>query len=201
VEKSCTNFLFEEHVAKQIVSKRRQLQEEQDLVSASASAMSGDLPAASESTPSQPTASTQTPVITSSTQVHKTSVAVPSLVPEVSSQKVGVFDKSQCTQFTAEHLTSSALNNDELLKHLGTVKTGASELLIALVDYGGQSVFTPLHHLAITEKSVYLVVFNMQWLLTPDETVKRAAINYLVSWIETVILMHGLASFSLEIST
>jgi hypothetical protein len=199
VEKSCTNFLFEEHVAKQIVSKRRQLQEEQDLVSASA--MSGDLPAASESTPSQPTASTQTPVITSSTQVHKTSVAVPSLVPKVSSQKVGVFDKSPCTQFTAEHLTSSALNNDELLKHLGTVKTGASELLIALVDYGGQSVFTPLHHLAITEKSVYLVVFNMQWLLTPDETVKRAAINYLVSWIETVILMHGLASFSLEIST
>jgi len=171
VEKSCTNFLFEEHVAKQIVSKRRQLQEEQDLVSASA--MSGDLPAASESTPSQPTASTQTPVITSSTQVHKTSVAVPSLVPEVSSQKVGVFDKSQCTQFTAEHLTSSALNNDELLKHLGTVKTGASELLIALVDYGGQSVFTPLHHLAITEKSVYLVVFNMQWLLTPDETVNE----------------------------
>jgi hypothetical protein len=37
-------------------------------------------------------------------------------------------------------------------------------LRINLLDFGGQKAFYSLHSLYLTRYSVYVVVFNMQWL-------------------------------------
>jgi len=81
----------------------------------------------------------------------------------------------------------TAVSYEEVMKVLGTLTLASSELVLTLVDYGGQSVFTPLHHLAIIEDAVYLVTFNMQLLVggrTEAETLETLAV--LRSWVDTV---------------
>ena len=40
-----------------------------------------------------------------------------------------------------------------------------SKYKIALFDFGGQSVFNVIHPFFLTQYGVYLVVFNMEWIL------------------------------------
>ena len=68
-------------------------------------------------------------------------------------------------------------------------------LRINLMDLGGQKAFYSLHSLYLTRYSVYIVVFNMQWLIgqTADEVAdgisKRAScISYLSFWLNSIYL-------------
>lgn len=38
-------------------------------------------------------------------------------------------------------------------------------LKLSMWDFGGQDVFYTLHHLFLTRYGVYLIAFNMEWLL------------------------------------
>jgi hypothetical protein len=53
---------------------------------------------------------------------------------------------------------------------------------------GGQSVFNVIHHLFLTTNGLYLVVFNMQWLLSDDEQVQRSCVQNLRFWLQSVYI-------------
>lgn len=78
-----------------------------------------------------------------------------------------------------------AVAREDVLKFITQFKAGFG-LSITIIDYGGQSCFFPLHHLAITDKALYIIVFNMELLVSPNEVVKLEALNYLRSWVDTV---------------
>ena len=69
-------------------------------------------------------------------------------------------------------------------------------LRINLLDFGGQKAFYSLHSLYLTRYSVYLVVFNMQWLVGPaadevgrDGMTKRAScFSFLTFWLNSIYL-------------
>ena len=69
-------------------------------------------------------------------------------------------------------------------------------LRINLLDFGGQKAFYSLHSLYLTRYSVYLVVFNMQWLVGPaadevgrDGMTKRACcFSFLSFWLNSIFL-------------
>ena len=69
-------------------------------------------------------------------------------------------------------------------------------LRINLLDFGGQKAFYSLHSLYLTRYSVYLVVFNMQWLVGPaadevgrDGMTKRAScFSFLSFWLNSIFL-------------
>ena len=54
--------------------------------------------------------------------------------------------------------------DETLLKELGKTVT-PTNIVVTVSDYGGQEVFYTLHHLFMTRNAVYIVVFNMEWLL------------------------------------
>jgi GTPase SAR1 family protein len=69
-------------------------------------------------------------------------------------------------------------------------------LRINLLDFGGQKAFYSLHSLYLTRNSVYLLVFNMQWLVGAaadevgqDGMTKRAScFSYLTFWLNSIYL-------------
>ena len=80
------------------------------------------------------------------------------------------------------------VDEDELAKCLagGTLPSNTQ---VSVIDFGGQDVFDPLHHLFITRTTVYIIVFNIQWLSSrADGTVKSRALHYLRFWIESVVV-------------
>jgi GTPase SAR1 family protein len=68
---------------------------------------------------------------------------------------------------------------------------------IALMDFGGQKSFHSLHPLYLTRNSVYLLVFNMQWLSRPasaekggqDSTNQRdSCLSYISFWLNSIFV-------------
>jgi GTPase SAR1 family protein len=78
-----------------------------------------------------------------------------------------------------------SLDEDMLLRALGTVEDAASGLLITLFDFGGQSVFDVIHHLFLTSNGVYAVVFNMERLVA-DGPDRVCALKLLHRWLSSI---------------
>ena len=86
-------------------------------------------------------------------------------------------------------------------------RSGVKEpLRINMTDLGGQKSFYSLHSLYLTRNSVYLVVFNMQWLVgsTADMAAGRDGItkrdscfNYLTFWLHSIFLHTKAADHSI----
>ena len=60
-------------------------------------------------------------------------------------------------------------------------------LRISLFDFGGQRIFSSIHHLFLTKYGVYLVVFNMKWIVGSEEE-KSECLEYLDFWINSVAM-------------
>ena len=71
---------------------------------------------------------------------------------------------------------------------LAQSKTNEKAVTIAIWDFGGQEVFYTLHHLFLTEYSVYLVMFDMRKILTQNERVRANALKYISFWVNSVFL-------------
>ena len=74
--------------------------------------------------------------------------------------------------------------DETLVKELGKTVT-PSNIVVSVSDYGGQDVFYALHHLFMTRNAVYIVVFNMEWLLEAGP-VRDKALSYLRFWINSI---------------
>lgn len=69
------------------------------------------------------------------------------------------------------------------------VKSVKSNLTLSIFDYGGQSVFNVIHHLFLTRYGVYVLVFNMEWLVSTNSADHKRCLSYLRFWMNSV-LMH-----------
>jgi hypothetical protein len=76
--------------------------------------------------------------------------------------------------------------------------TESETFKIKLMDFGGQQAFYSLHHLYLTRHGVYLLVFNMEWLVghrafgnttSSDGGSKRdSSLGYLSFWLNSIYL-------------
>ena len=64
----------------------------------------------------------------------------------------------------------------------------SSSLHISIFDYGGQDVFTTIHHLFLTANGVYALCFNMMWLVAEDESERERSLKYLKFWIDSIYM-------------
>jgi GTPase SAR1 family protein len=83
---------------------------------------------------------------------------------------------------------------EEVIKRMNMelpdLRAGKKEpLRISLWDYGGQDKFIGMHHLYLSRYCVFLLVFNMKWLL-PDACEKDECLEYLTAWLNS-ISMHA----------
>ncbi len=66
---------------------------------------------------------------------------------------------------TKTHVVTSNVDDALVMKCLSDNVDLDSKYKIALFDFGGQSVFNVIHPFFLTQYGVYLVVFNMEWIL------------------------------------
>jgi GTPase SAR1 family protein len=77
--------------------------------------------------------------------------------------------------------------------------TEAEPFRIKLMDFGGQKAFYSLHHLYLSRHGVYLLVFNMEWLVGPRASVQKAhgldgsstcdsSLSFLSFWLNSIYL-------------
>jgi GTPase SAR1 family protein len=62
-------------------------------------------------------------------------------------------------------LTPPSIDESLVMKCLADKVSLDSKYTIALFDFGGQSVFNVIHPFFLTKYGVYIVTFNMEWLL------------------------------------
>ena len=63
-----------------------------------------------------------------------------------------------------------------------------SKFIISVFDFGGQSVFNVIHPFFLTRYGIYLLVFNMEWLLTENSRVREQCLSYLHFWVNSVVI-------------
>ena len=61
------------------------------------------------------------------------------------------------------------------------------DLIVALYDYSGQSVFNCIHHLFLTTNGIYVVTFNMEWLMSEGDALQQC-FDYLDFWVNSIIV-------------
>ena len=77
--------------------------------------------------------------------------------------------------------------SEAIFSKLGNLNT--PNMKIALFDYGGQDVFSAIHHLFLTKQALYLVVFNMETLIPQvDPSTKEKSLSSIKSWIDSIIM-------------
>jgi len=71
---------------------------------------------------------------------------------------------------------------------LSIAKEGEEEAFrFSIWDYAGQEVFYNLHHLYLTRYSVYMVVFNMEWLTSSAPLkAQEECLDYLRFWLNSI---------------
>ena len=78
-------------------------------------------------------------------------------------------------------------DQDVVMKCL-TIAARWSDLTISIYDFGGQSVFNIIHHLFLTRNGVYVIVFNMEWVLSDDAVVRANCFRTLRFWMQSVYI-------------
>ncbi|CAM9943761.1 unnamed protein product, partial [Ectocarpus fasciculatus] len=73
------------------------------------------------------------------------------------------------------------------MKLLGASKLKSTDISLTLFDYGGQSVFNVIHHLFLTPSGVYVLVFNMESLVSGEEE-RQLALSYMRFWLNSIIV-------------
>ncbi len=96
----------------------------------------------------------------------------PSQQPNVIAESNVVKAQSQSSsgQMASSHnniqkVVSPNVDDELVMKCLSDNVNLDSKYKIALFDFGGQSVFNVIHPFFLTQYGVYIVVFNMEWIL------------------------------------
>lgn len=64
----------------------------------------------------------------------------------------------------------------------------SSKYKLTLIDFGGQSVFNVLHAFFMSKYSIYLVVFDMELFLSPDQDKRSSCLREMNFWLSTIAL-------------
>ena len=91
-----------------------------------------------------------------------------------------------------------AFDNEAVMQCLGSVAV-KSDLILAMYDFGGQSVFSVIHHLFFTESGFYLIVFNMVELLSADQSIVQSCLSEIKFWFNSIIV-HTVSSETKQVA-
>lgn len=88
---------------------------------------------------------------------------------------------------TEERMYPRPLNHDLVVQLVKEGKATADSIIFSAWDYGGQEVFYALHHLFLSRFGVYLICFNMEWLVegAPLSQVQQC-LYYLNFWLKSI---------------
>jgi GTPase SAR1 family protein len=76
-----------------------------------------------------------------------------------------------------------------VMKYLGERAKMNSKFTISVFDFGGQSVFNVIHPFFLTRLGVYVITFNMEWLVSSaDPAIQEECIRYMSFWLNSVII-------------
>ena len=97
------------------------------------------------------------------------------------------------TEFVVKKVAAKETVAKKMDMELVRSKVGKAEALrLSLWDFGGQNKFYVLHHLYLNRYGVYVVMFNMEWLL-PGAPEYDGCLEYLDFWLSS-ISMHAVDS-------
>lgn len=82
----------------------------------------------------------------------------------------------------------SSIDNELVMQRLSSEIKSNSKYIVSLFDFGGQSVFNVIHPFFLTQHGVYVVVFNMEWLLSPEKIDYQHCLDYLSFWVNSIII-------------
>ena len=82
-----------------------------------------------------------------------------------------------------------AVSSESVLRALDQFKSSSTKLTFMIYDFGGQSVFHAIHPFFMTRCGVYLIAFNMQWLLPSAYADERnECLRWLTFWVNSVVV-------------
>ena len=119
--------------------------------------------------------------------------------PEKPSGVNGDDDRAQHSRVQLENRVSQTkvgvvppldVDNRFVLRALGESRNRGSGLVMSLYDYGGQEVFDVVHSFFLSPNGLYLVVFDMGWMLSSagDIRSREWCLERLSSWVNTLIV-------------
>ena len=96
--------------------------------------------------------------------------------------KVESFENS--VESTATPMISDEMDTDFVMQCFTDESKVFSSMMIGIFDFGGQEIFTAIHHLFLTSYGVYALCFNMEWLLSSET--RDGCLRYLQFWIGSI---------------
>lgn len=122
-------------------------------------------------------------------------IAETGTLPYVAAVRVNVGDIQAETLREAESrpgalttVSAITLDNELIMKCLADKIHTDSKFIVSLFDFGGQSVFNVIHHFFLTKCGVYLLVFNMEWMVSNNHSEKQSCLAYLSFWLNSIII-------------
>ena len=78
-----------------------------------------------------------------------------------------------------------AVDEDYVRRAIGEIKEEGSGLVVSIHDFGGQKVFDVIHSFFLGPNGVYIIVFNMEWMLS--DYMPRC-VEYIKSWLRAIVV-------------
>ena len=103
--------------------------------------------------------------------------------------RMGADDIDDTSKVQGVEAEPDIVDEEYLMKCLSDTAFTASNLRIAVFNYGGQPVFDVIHHLFLTEYGVYTLCFNCNWLLPAAISESRdQCLRFLQKWLNSIVL-------------
>jgi GTPase SAR1 family protein len=136
----------------------------------------------------RPAGSLSSPIVPAVSTFESVSAATPSR--SVSADSPSVSAASPSVNENLRDQTEDevpAYNNALIDKFLKSESSETESLKLLLEDFGGQNIFYDLYSILFSEYGVYILVFNMKWLMEGCER-RDDALSYLRYWLSTVAI-------------
>ena len=85
-----------------------------------------------------------------------------------------------------EQRAEEIINNYGDLEIQNLLEGVENTLKLGIWDYGGQEIFYAVHHLFLTRFGVYLVLFDMRKILSPESG--KDSLNFIKFWLNSIAL-------------
>jgi GTPase SAR1 family protein len=93
---------------------------------------------------------------------------------------------------TSAKVVADTVDNSEVLKLLeefdGLQDGDNMPLRMSIFDFGGQDVFSAMHHLFLNKHSVYILLFNMHWLASDDVKEREMHLAFMRFWLNSIAM-------------
>jgi GTPase SAR1 family protein len=87
-------------------------------------------------------------------------------------------------------LTTLSVDESALIKCLANNVQFNSKYILSIFDFGGQSIFDVIHPFFLTHYGIYVIAFNMEWLLPhmKDSKEYKDCLQYISFWLNNIVV-------------